>query len=37
MKNKKEIAVLLPNKEDYSVNNAAAAAIWVSDFNQGQI
>ena len=37
MKNKKEIAVLLPNKEDYSVNNAAAASIWVKDFNEGKI
>ena len=37
MKYKKEIAVLLPNKEDYSKNNAAAASIWVKDFNQGYI
>ena len=37
MKNKKEIAVLLPNKEDYSLNNAAAASIWVKDFNKGII
>jgi glycosyltransferase involved in cell wall biosynthesis len=37
MKNKKEIAVLLPNKEDYSLNKAAAASIWVKDFNQGKI
>jgi hypothetical protein len=37
MKNKKEIAVLLPNKEDYSANNAAAASIWVKDFNKGII
>ena len=29
MKKKIEIAELLPNKEDYSVNNAAAASIWV--------
>ena len=33
MKDKKEIAILLPNKEDYSINNAAAASIWVRDFN----
>ncbi|NKA17209.1 MAG: glycosyltransferase, partial [Alphaproteobacteria bacterium] len=37
MKDKKEIAVLLPNKEDYSLNNAAAASIWVRDFNRGKI
>jgi len=37
MKNKKEIAILLPNKEDYSLNKAAAAAIWVKDFNLGEI
>ena len=37
MKNKKEIAVLLPNKEDYSLNKAAAASIWVKDFNLGKI
>ena len=37
MKNKKEIAILLPNKEDYSLNNAAAASIWVNDFNKGDI
>ena len=37
MKNKKEIAELLPNKEDYSFNKAAAASIWVKDFNQGDI
>ena len=37
MKNKKEIAVLLPNKEDYSLNKAAAASIWVRDFNRGKI
>ena len=34
---KKEIAELLPNKEDYSLNNAAAASIWVKDFNRGNI
>jgi glycosyltransferase involved in cell wall biosynthesis len=34
---KKEIAELLPNKEDYSLNNAAAASIWVNDFNKGNI
>jgi glycosyltransferase involved in cell wall biosynthesis len=34
---KKEIAELLPNKEDYSLNNAAAASIWVKDFNKGNI
>ena len=37
MKNKKEIAELLPNKEDYSLNKAAAASIWVKDFNLGKI
>jgi len=37
MKDKKEIAVLLPNKEDYSINNAAAASIWTRDFNGGEI
>jgi hypothetical protein len=37
MKNKKEIAELLPNKEDFSLNKAAAASIWVKDFNQGYI
>ena len=37
MKDKKEIAVLLPNKENYSLNNAAAASLWVRDFNRGKI
>ena len=37
MKNKREIAELLPNKEDYSLNKAAAASIWVRDFNKGNI
>ena len=37
MKNKKEIAELLPNKEDFSLNKAAAASIWVKDFNKGII
>ena len=37
MKNKKEIAELLPNKEDYTKNNAAAASIWVKDFNGGEL
>jgi glycosyltransferase involved in cell wall biosynthesis len=37
MKDKKNIAVLLPNKEDYSQNKAAAASIWVKDFNKGKI
>ena len=37
MKNKKEIAELLPNKEDYSLNNAGAASIWIKDFNKGNI
>ena len=37
MKKKKEIAELLPNKEDYSVSKAAAASIWVKDFNNGSI
>lgn len=34
---KKVIAELLPNKEDFSSNNAAAASIWVKDFNKGYI
>jgi glycosyltransferase involved in cell wall biosynthesis len=34
---KKEIAELLPNKEDYSLKNAAAASIWIKDFNIGKI
>jgi glycosyltransferase involved in cell wall biosynthesis len=37
MKDKKEIAVILPNKEDFSLNNAAAASIWVKDFNKDKI
>ena len=37
MKDKKKIAVLLPNKEDYSLDKAAAASIWVKDFNRGKI
>jgi len=37
MKKKIEIAELLPNKEDYSANKAAAASIWVKDFNKGSI
>lgn len=37
MKHKKEIAILLPNKEDFTKNNAAAAAIWVKDFNKGML
>ncbi len=37
MKKKIKIAELLPNKEDYSVNRAAAASIWVKDFNKGSI
>ena len=37
MKNKKEIAELLPNKEDFSLNKSAAASIWVKDFNKGYI
>jgi glycosyltransferase involved in cell wall biosynthesis len=37
MNDKKKIAVLLPNKEDYSLNKAAAASIWVKDFNDGKI
>ena len=32
-----EIVELLPNKEDYSFNNAGAASIWVKDFNAGEI
>ena len=34
---KKKIAELLPNKEYYSLNKAAAASIWVKDFNKGNI
>ena len=37
MKYKKEIAILLPNKEDYTKKNAAAASIWVKDFNKGEL
>ena len=37
MKKKIEIAELLPNKEDYSAKKAAAASIWVKDFNKGSI
>lgn len=37
MKDKKKIAVLLPNKEDYTEDKAAAASIWVKDFNEGKI
>ena len=37
MKYKKEIAILLPNKEDYTKNNAAAASIWIKDFNKGML
>lgn len=37
MKKKIKIAELLPNKENYSLNNAAAASIWVKDFNKGRI
>ena len=37
MKHKIEIAVLLPNKEDFTENKAAAASIWVKDFNKGKI
>ena len=37
MKHKKEIAILLPNKEDYSLKKAAAASIWVKDYNKGTI
>ena len=36
-KNKKEIAELLPNKEDFTLKKAAAASIWVRDFNIGNI
>ena len=32
-----EIVELLPNKEDYSLNNAGAASIWVKEFNAGEI
>ncbi len=37
MKKNKKIAELLPNKEDYSLNKAAAASIWVNQFNKGSI
>jgi glycosyltransferase involved in cell wall biosynthesis len=37
MKHKKEIAILLPNKEDYTKDNAAAASIWVKSFNVGML
>ena len=37
MKYKKEIAILLPNKEDYTKNNAAAASIWIKGFNKGML
>jgi glycosyltransferase involved in cell wall biosynthesis len=37
MKSKKEIAILLPNKEDFTLHNAAAASIWVHDYNKGDI
>jgi glycosyltransferase involved in cell wall biosynthesis len=37
MKKKIEIAELLPNKEDYTINKAAAASIWIKDFNRGKI
>ena len=32
MKNKIQIATLLPYKENYTFSKAQAAAIWVSDF-----
>jgi len=31
--NKKEIAIILPSKEFYNTDQAAAASIWVKDFN----
>jgi len=31
--NSKEIAIILPSKEYYNVDQAAAASIWVKDFN----
>ena len=31
---KNEIAIILPYKEIYSLNHAAAASIWVKDYNQ---
>ena len=37
MKQQIKIAILLPNKEDYTENNAAAASIWVKDYNVGPI
>ena len=37
MKSKKEIAILLPNKEDFTLHKAAAASIWVHDYNKGDI
>jgi len=30
---KKKIAILLPNKEDYTKNNAGAASLWVKNYN----
>ena len=32
MKNKLNIATILPYKENYTFSNAQAAAIWVCDF-----
>ena len=29
---KKKIAILLPYKEKYTLNDAAAASIWVKDY-----
>ena len=29
---KKDIAILLPYKENYTINNAGAASIWVKDY-----
>ena len=37
MKEKIKIGIILPNKEDYTLNNAAAASIWVKEYNQGSL
>ena len=30
----KKIAIILPNKEDFTKNNAGAASLWVKNFNK---
>jgi glycosyltransferase involved in cell wall biosynthesis len=37
MEKKIEIVELLPNKEDYTINKAAAASLWAKEFNRGSI